>query len=189
MPAIGTGYSDLDPIEYRNGLPIFSSHPRAKIDGQVHIVILEEWNGPRSDMKRATKLLQEKMPSGDYVWHHEETVMINRKQGIRLVLVPRRLNSIPHNGPASWRRKALAISTRASAILKPLTKCVAVLGVLSFVFDPGEAIAAPIGGETTMGDATLDGVIQRGIAQRVQELQGIRDPKQYRTKLLELRNF
>ncbi len=196
MPSLASGYADLGTIEYRNGLPIFSTHAAAAIDGQVHVVILEEWKGTKSDQEKAKRVLKEALakeggqyPEGRYVWHHEEIVMVNGKEGVRMVLVPERLNRMVHNGPASWRRAALSIGQKAGRVLKSLGRCLTVLGVASFAFDPGGAIAAPLGGETTAGDATIDGAIQRAVEQRIQELQGIRDPKQYRARLLELRSL
>lgn len=190
MPAIGTGFSDLGTIEYKNGVPLLSKHPGALIDGQVHVVILEKWNGTgNNDSKRAARMLKAKLPDGDYVWHHEEIVDVAGKKGVKMVLVPRRLNSIPHAGPASWRRAAIRMEEKATGLLRPLTRCVVVLGVVSFVFDPGGAIASPFGGETMMGDATFDGYVQRQIDERIQNLQRVRDPQEYRRQLLELRGL
>ena len=106
-----------------------------------------------------------------------------------MVLVPRRLNAVPHSGPASWRRASLKLLEKAKKALEPLGKCAQVLLVASFVVDPGEAMAAPFGGTTTLGDATYTGAIERDVASRIDTLQQTRDLREYRRQILELKDI
>ena len=162
LPAIGSGWSDLGVIEYKNGVPQLSRHPGALIDGQVHVVILDEWKGIASeDSRRAWSKLKAALPEGDYVWHHEEIIEVNGKPGARMVLVPRQLNRIPHNGPASWRRAALGIGAKARNLVRGLGKCLKVVAIVSFLLDPGEALATPFGGPTTLADGTIEGALKQ----------------------------
>ncbi|MGE3309656.1 MAG: hypothetical protein AB7O66_06775 [Limisphaerales bacterium] len=179
-------------MEYRNGTPLLSQHPQARIAGQVHVVLLEDWKGTSSDAKAAARRLKAQLPDGDYVWHHKEIVDINGKQGVKMVLVPRHLNGIPHSGPASWRRAAKSLGQRAIEILGKAPKCVAVLGVVSWIIDPLESVAAPFGGTTTLGDGTYDGFIHRQLEAKMDALEAAgasRDFVKYREHLVELRQM
>lgn len=144
-------YAGIGLVEYRNGVPILSQHPEAKIGGEVHVVILERWEGTKKDAQNAKKMLKKELPDGNYVWHHEEILKVDGRDAVKMVLVPSHLNRIPHSGPASWRRFSLAIGNKALKILKPASRCVAVLGVISWIVDPLESVAAPFGGLTTLG--------------------------------------
>jgi len=156
----------------------------------VHIVILEEWSGTTADSNRAWGQVKEDLRtrlegSGKYVWHHEEIVDANGRKGVKLVLVPRELNSIPHSGPASWQRAALKMGRAAKAKLPKLPNgignCLRVLGVVGIVFDPIGAVAGP---QTTMGDATYSGEIEREINLLQSQTNS---PEQYRQALIRLR--
>ncbi len=198
MPALGSGHADLGLINYKNGVPLLSQHPGAIIDGRVHIIVLEEWKGTSWDTDQAWKQLADdikaKLPTGDYVWHHEEIVEVNGRKGVRLVLVPRALNSIPHSGPASWKRAADRLAKATAAVLPKVNlgglggvvsgagKCLVVAAKVSFILDPVGAITGP---PTTFADATVSGQIEAC----VNNLQQIRDIPRYWQQLLELKRM
>jgi len=187
LPKIGGGFEDLGVVMYRDGVPLFSLHPGAEIAGQVHVVILDDWNGnPRHDSRRAAERLRGSLPDGDYVWHHEELVDLpDGRTGVKMVLVPRRLNQLPHAGPASWRRAALRLGENAKALSRPLRLCIKIAGVVSLFVDPGEAMAGPMGGTITFGDATVSGWLESKLVQ----LQSVSDPLAYKQKLEEIRGL
>ncbi|MDR3575051.1 MAG: hypothetical protein P4L50_14420 [Anaerolineaceae bacterium] len=74
-------------------------------------------------------------------------------------LVPKDLNgTVYHSGPASALRKGYSPLGESFGVgLKTL----GVLGLISALQDPGSLAAMPMGGETTLADATVTGLISR----------------------------
>ena len=166
MPKIGTYLADYGEFIFKDGNPLLALHPAAVIEGQVHIVVLEEWDGSRADQRAAQRKLanqlKERIPKGDFAWHHEAIVDINGKKGVKMVLVPKNLNAISHAGPASWKRASLALSKATKGVIAKggIGKCVRLVGTVGFMINPVEAVAGPT---TEMGDATISGAIERDI--------------------------